>query len=46
MPLLPSSFKIHTTNIPTNDISYENEMPTAYPEYLFTNTEMKMNTYR
>ena len=45
MSLLPSSFKVYTSNIPANDISYVNEMPTTYPEYPFTNTAMKMKTF-
>ena len=45
MPLLPSSFKVYTSNIPANNISYVNEMPTTYPNYTFTNTEMKMKKF-
>ena len=42
MSLSPSSFKVHTSNIPANDISYANKMPANYPKYPFTNTGMKM----
>ena len=45
MSLLPSSFKVYTSNIPANDISYVSKMFTTYPKYPFTNTEMKMNTF-
>ena len=45
MSLLPSSFKVYTSNIPANDISYVNKMPATYPKYPFTNTEMKMKTF-
>ena len=44
MSLLPSSFKVYTSNIAANDISYVNKMPATYPKYLFTNTEMKLKT--
>ena len=40
--LWSSSFKVHTSNIPANDISYVNKMPANYPKYPFTNTGMKM----
>ena len=45
MSLLSPSFKVYTSNIPANDISYVNKMPTIYPKYPFTNTEMKMKTF-
>ena len=45
MSLLPSSFKLYTSNIPANDISYVNKMPATYPKYPFTNTEMKTKTF-
>ena len=43
--LLTPSFKVHTSNIPANDISYVNKMPTTYSKYTFTNTEMKMKIF-
>ena len=45
MSLLPPSFKVYTSNIPANDISYVNKMSTTYPKYPFTNTEMKIKTF-
>ena len=45
MSLLPPTFKVYTSNIPANDISYVNKMPTTYPKYSFTNTEMKVKTF-
>ena len=45
MSLLPPSFKVYTSNIHANDTSYVNKMPTTYPKYPFTNTEMKMKTF-
>ena len=45
MPLLPPSFKVYTSNIPANDISYVNKMSTTYRKYPFTNTEMKIKTF-
>ena len=45
MSLLPSCFKVYTSIIPANDISYVNKMATTYPKYLFANTEMKMKTF-
>ena len=45
MSLLPSSFKVYTSNIPANDISSVSKMPTTYLKYPFTNTEMKMKTF-
>ena len=45
MLLLPSSFKVYTSNIPANDISYVNKMPKIYPKYPFTKTEIKMETF-
>ena len=55
MSLLPSSFKVYTSNIPANDISYVSKMPTTYPKYgtpkcfliytkLSNNTKLKNNT--
>ena len=44
MSLLPSSFKVYTSNIPANDVSYVNKMFTTYPKCPFINTEMKMKT--
>ena len=44
MSLLPSSFKVYTSNIPANDVSYENKIFTTYPKCPFINTEMKMKT--
>ena len=45
MSLLPSSFKVYTSNISARDISYVNKMPATYPKYPFTNTEMKVKTF-
>ena len=45
MSLLPSSFKVYTSNIPANDISSVSKMPTTYLKYPFTNTEIKMKTF-
>ena len=41
MSLLPSSFKVYTSNISANDI----KMRKTYPKYPFTNTETKMKTF-
>ena len=45
MSLVPSSFKVYTSNIPANGIRYVNKMPATYPKYPFTNIEMKMKTF-
>ena len=45
MSLLLPSFKVYTSNIPANDISYVNKIPTTYPKHPFTNAEMKIKTF-